>query len=106
VGSEMCIRDSITKDLAARGYCGLQGTGRLENPKDSHSSIQLPISRKAVTVRSEDSLYRRSKFVGLGETIDLANPSPVCRRTLYLFTLGGLSEIFKKLRTGIPGAED
>jgi len=68
--------------------------------------ILLPISKKAVTVRSEDSLRRRRTFVGLGETIDLANPSPVYRSTLYLFTLGGLSVIFKKLRTGIPGAED
>ena len=74
--------------------------------QDSHFPILLPISRKAVTVRCEGSLPSRRKFVGLGETIDLANPSPVYHRTLYLFTLGGLSGIFKKLRTGIPGAED
>src|SRR5229473_2019956 len=68
---------------------------RLEKPRIPIPPLCLPTSRKAVTVRSEDSLCRRRKFVGLGETIDLANPSPVCRGTLYLFTLGGLSGIFK-----------
>src|SRR5712691_5718521 len=96
----------VTHYKGLRGARLLRIPGRLEKPRIPIAPFCLPISRKAVTVRCEGSLPSRRKFVGLGQTIDLTNQSPVYHRTLYLFTLGGLSGIFKKLRTGIPGAED